>query len=280
VSKEIKHLFIFLLATFAWTWGFYAPLALGQHDPYQMPWTICLILGGMGPSVVGIAMIMLTGTSSQRKDYWLRVVSVKRIRFVGWVVILLIFPLVYGLGIALAMLLGSPAPGMKELTDLMANPVLWLLVGFISFVSGPFSEEFGWRGYALERILRNAGSFWGTLGLGVIWALWHLPLYFAPNTWYSKMGLGLAGIWSFIAMNVGVSFIMTVVYFSCSRSILAGMLLHFTSNFTSQLYAPAGAKIEISRSFSVLAAGLVIYWLMKRHVDSRLLEFIQGNPTA
>jgi uncharacterized protein len=270
MSKEMKHLVLFLLATFAWTWCFYAPLALGQHDPYQMPWTICLILGGMGPSVVGIAMIMLTGTPDQRKDYWLRVVSMKRIRLVWWVVILLIFPIVYGIGIALAVSLGSPAPGMRELMDLMANPGQWLLVGFISFMSGPFSEEFGWRGYALDRFLLRAGSFWGTLCLGVLWAVWHLPLYFAPNTWYSKMGLGLAGLGSFIAMNVGVSFIMTVVYQACNRSILAGMLLHFTSNFTSQLYAPAGDRIEIFRSFAVLIAGLLIYLLMKRKSDANL----------
>jgi membrane protease YdiL (CAAX protease family) len=44
-------------------------------------------------------------------------------------------------------------PGMKQFVSLMANPLMWPLAAFISFMSGPWSEEFGWRGYALDRFL-------------------------------------------------------------------------------------------------------------------------------
>src|SRR5450759_3584491 len=123
-------------------------------------------------------------------------------------------------------------PGMKQFVSLMANPLMWPLAAFISFMSGPWSEEFGWRGYALDRFLQRFGVIRASIGLGLVWAVWHLPLYAMPLTWHSQMGFRLAGFPSFVALSVGLSLIMTWVYLSSDRSILSGMLLHFTSNFT------------------------------------------------
>ncbi len=57
-----------------------------------MPWMILLILGGMGPSLVGVAMVFLTYDKEQRRDYWRRCYDGKRIRPAWWLVIFLIFP--------------------------------------------------------------------------------------------------------------------------------------------------------------------------------------------
>jgi hypothetical protein len=40
-EKETRNLILFFLFTFAWTWAFYAPMAIGGHNPYEMPWLIC-----------------------------------------------------------------------------------------------------------------------------------------------------------------------------------------------------------------------------------------------
>ena len=46
MDKQTKNLLIFFAATFVWTWAFYTPIAIGGHNPYQMPWIILLIFGG------------------------------------------------------------------------------------------------------------------------------------------------------------------------------------------------------------------------------------------
>jgi membrane protease YdiL (CAAX protease family) len=63
----------------------------------------------------------------------------------------------------------------------MANFPLVFLVG------GPLGEEFGWCGYALPVMQKHIN--WRTAGLvlGVIWAFWHLPLFFIVDTAQSHL---------------------------------------------------------------------------------------------
>lgn len=258
MSKASKQLSIFLALTFLWTWAFYAPLAVGHHSPYEMPWQILLILGGMGPSVVGVSLVLLTCSAEQRRDYWQRCFSVKRIQPQAWLVILLLFPALAAASVALDLLLGGSLPGMEQWMGLMANPFMWPLAAFISFMSGPWSEEFGWRGYALDRFLERFGALRGSIALGLIWAVWHLPLYAMPATWHGQMGFKPAGFWSFVAENAGVALIMTWIYLASNRSILSGMLLHFTSNFTGQLIAPSSDQFEVIHTGLLLVVGLAV----------------------
>jgi len=110
LNKQTKNLLIFLVVTFVWTWAFYIPIAAGGHSPYQMPWTILLIFGGMGPSVIGVAMVLLTLDKEERRDFWHRSFSFKRIRGLWWAVIFLLFPILYALSIFIDMAMGGSLP--------------------------------------------------------------------------------------------------------------------------------------------------------------------------
>jgi membrane protease YdiL (CAAX protease family) len=259
-----KRLIIFLAATFLWTWAFYAPIALSGNSPYQMPWMVLLILGGAGPSIVGVLMAMWTFDKEERRDYWRRCFSCRRISLLWWLVIFLIFPILMGLSSLVEVALGGSLPGFEQFKSLMANPVMWPLAAFISFMSGPWSEEFGWRGYALDGMLKRYGTISGSVILGALWGVWHLPLFFMPATWHGKIGFGLDGFWMTIVYSIGLTLIMTWVYQSTDRSILSGMLLHFTSNFTSQLFDPASSRLEVLRAVLYLVVGLAVCIVMVR----------------
>ena len=155
---------------------------------------------------------------------------------------------------------------MTQLKALIANPLSIPLTAFLSFMSGPWSEEFGWRGFALDKIIKPLGVIPGSIVLGVIWAVWHLPLYFMANTWHAQMGFQFAGFWTFILFSIGLTLIMTWVYLQNNQSILSGILLHFTSNFSAQLLSPSSNRFEVLRMILLLAVGLIacVLFIRKR----------------
>jgi len=51
----------------------------------------------------------------------------------------------------------------------MVNPGILL--------ASPLGEEPGWRGYAPPKLQCMVGPFRATILLGLVWALWHLPLF-------------------------------------------------------------------------------------------------------
>jgi membrane protease YdiL (CAAX protease family) len=278
--KETRNLVVFFTATFIWTWACYAPIAISGSSPYSMPWMGLLILGGAGPSIVGIGMVLTTYNKEQRKDYWRRCFSLKRIDLLWWAVILLIFPVLFAIGAGLDVLTGGSLPGLEQFYDLMRNPLSWPLAALISFMSGPWSEEFGWRGYVLEPLLKRFSTLRGSILLGFVWGVWHLPLFFMPATWHGKMGFQLAGLWTFILLSVGLSLTMTWVYKNTNRSILAGMLLHFTSNFTAQLAAPGSDNLEILRAVLVFLVGFLGCWIYERQHNQPAAVSLSINSPA
>lgn len=276
MHKETRNLLIFFLATFLWTWAFYAPIALGRHSPYEMPWTILLIFGGMGPSVVGVVMVLLMNDKAARHDYWRRCFSFNRISLQWWLITFLTFPLIYAVGIAIDTVLGGSLPAMNLLKDLIANPAVIPLAMFIRFMSGPWSEEFGWRGYALDRLIAPLGAIPGSIVLGVVWGVWHLPLFFMPATWHGQVGFALTGFWMFILFSVALSLLMTTIYIHTNLSILSAMMVHFASNFTAQLFEPISERLEVLRVILLLvvAAAACVSLYKQEH---RSIQNIEQN---
>lgn len=268
MNKQTRNLLIFFVVTFVWTWAFYIPIVAGGHNPYEMPWMILLIFGGMGPSVIGVLMVLFTLDKEARRDFWRRCFSFKRIGGRWWAIIPLLFPILYSLSIFIDMTMGGSLPEMTQLRSLIAEPLMIPLAAFISFMSGPWSEEFGWRGYALDRIISPFGLLAGTISLGLLWGVWHLPLFFMPATWHGQIGFGLTGFWMFMLRSVGLALLMTWVYLNTDRSILSGMFMHFTSNFTGQLLASVSERVEMLETVFIFAIGLTVCLSMNRNFQN------------
>lgn len=260
-KKSLKNAVIFLIGTIFITWALYFPIPLLGWSPYTFPGVILLFFGGSVPTWLGIIMVFATYDKAQRKDYFQRVYQIRRIRPAWWLALLLLFPAIAAAAVALSQLFGGALPEMANLKAVIANPVVFFPLIGMSFLSGPFSEEFGWRGYALDPLLKRFGFAGSGLILGLIWGVWHLPLFFMPETWHGQIGFAFTGFWMFMLFSVGLTYIMSWVYVHNRRSILSALLLHLMSNFSAQLLARTDSTFELFRGLLIAAigAGIVVY---------------------
>ena len=97
--------------------------------------------------------------------------------------------------------------------------IVWTLAGT--------GEEPGWRGFALPRLQEQLSPVRATLVLGVLWALWHLPLLAAADEpSHGLDALPLVGVsLLFIAAIVGYSFFYTYLW-NRTRNLWLAILLH------------------------------------------------------
>lgn len=274
MEKGFRRVLWFFLFAFLWTWVAYFAIIAFHLSPYSGAGMPLLIFGGCSPTFVGLIMALRCLNRVQRRDYLLSVVDVHRIRAKWWLFILFAFPLVNAAAVGVDILLGGAMPTMVTLRAVVANPVSFLPVLLLSFMSGPFSEELGWRGFALRPLVQRFGFGWAAVALGIVWGVWHLPLYLMPETWHGSMGFGLYGFVSFMALSIGLSLSMGVVFVRTRGSILSAMLLHLSSNLTSQMLQVVSPRAELLRSVLMLALGIAMAvwhgWRAKGEEDANL----------
>lgn len=142
--------------------------------------------------------------------------------------------------------------------SLLSNPLHLFVNVVMTFALGPFPEELGWRGYALDRLQARRTALGASLLLGMAWAAWHLPLFFVKGSYQNGLGFGSAGFWLYGLTAVSASVLLTFVYNSNDRSVLSAILLHFVLNSTRGA-VELGPRAELIRTsfLAALAIGVV-----------------------
>jgi uncharacterized protein len=221
-QQWVRLVFYFVIAYgFTWLfWGATSLIARGQLTLPIPPFAL-MILGGLGPMV---AAIIATGLEQGSKG--VRALFKQLLRFrvsLGWyVAALVVLPLLRFVPALLHLVLGGVWPAEEVLGQLTALPFLFL---FVALVGGGIDEEMGWRGYALPRLQNLTSPLKANLILGVVWACWHLPLWFIPDTDQAALAFPL-----YLISTTALSFILGWIYNGTKGSLLLAVLAHTASN--------------------------------------------------
>lgn len=206
----------FGVLAFVIAWATWIPALLWPRVPKLIP-----LVGLFGPA---LAAAVVGGRAGMRDI----VTRLRRWRFPvsAYAVAALVMPLCYAVAVGVdRSLFGFDSGGLSIGHSLafLAASLAWLL-----FVTS--GEEIGWRGFALPRLLGLGMSKWSaSVVLGIVWALWHLPLYLVPGQ--TSMPYSL-----FVALTVGQSLIYTALFLRSGGSLLPAVLLHATTDFGARLY--------------------------------------------
>jgi len=138
----------------------------------------------------------------------------------------------------------------------------WYLLLVATAFSTPVQagEEIGWRGYALPRLADRMGLGAASLVLGVIWASWHLPIFFLfpqADTFGQSFPVYLAQV-------TAISVIVAWLYARTHGSLLLVMLLHAAVNNTKDIVPSHVAHATNSLAVNASPVGwftLALLWL-------------------
>ena len=206
----------FFVGAYAFSWLLWIAPAFGLRGPAG---AVLLYLGVFGPALVAAAMTRLSGGSLRT---WVR----ELVRFRAsprWYALVIGFPILLVAatvgaflatgGTVEASLLGERLAGYLPLL------IIWTLAGV--------GEEPGWRGFALPRLQERLTPIAATFVLGVLWALWHLPLLAAADEpSHGLDALPLVGVTLLMLVGfVGYAFFYTFLW-NKTRSVWLAILFH------------------------------------------------------
>jgi membrane protease YdiL (CAAX protease family) len=101
-------------------------------------------------------------------------------------------------------------------------------------IAGPISEEFGWRGYLLIKLQHRWNALASSIVVGIVWGLWHLPLFYMVGTSQHELHLPFLG---FVVGITAISIVMTWVNNNTNNNIWAAIFFHWIYTYVSQVNA-------------------------------------------
>ena len=161
IKAVVKYLIIIFVITYACWWGVAALVAYTDFVYGDILPTIIYIIGNFGPAIAALFCIDGRPYLHSLKKF---LFSYKK------------------RGIWFFLLFAALVTLTVGLSSMEWNPQMTALNFFISLLGSTFiyggEEELGWRGILHPALSKKITFPLAALACGVIWALWHLPLWF------------------------------------------------------------------------------------------------------
>lgn len=233
MKNNVYQLKIFFLLTFLLTWAFWVPFVLHSLNLITLPILVTklqtpfMMLGAFMPF---IASLLTTRHINGKEEAFKVFKSYFQLSFkLQYVLIALILPLaltIIARELTIRLNIDQLPNSLMPQTNIPL-PIVFVLYFFVMLFFGGGQEEFGWRGFAQSRLNRVMGLPKASLLLGLIWGLWHLPLWYMPGD-----GHGYYSFVAFVVFTIALSLIMGVLYEISGHKVLILVLFHAMINTT------------------------------------------------
>lgn len=188
-------------------------------------------IGGVMPTLIGVVFVFIFYTKDGIRDFLKRCFVPNKECVAAIFISLGLVCLEVTVTQLISRGLGAAPLGFEGLKLIVKNPLYLFYFLFWGIISGPFSEEFGWRGFLTDRLFNKEKLLQVSLFIGFIWGVWHLPLYFYPaqiqHDWFMiNPILGL----SFIVSCMSAALVYTTIYVIAKRKVFPIFFLHMFKN--------------------------------------------------
>jgi hypothetical protein len=254
-SQRSLSMSLYLAVAFGTAWSLWFVGWLITRHALSLPLFPVLVAGSFGPFIGALIATFSAGGSKYSLHFYARIFSLR----MGWGVFLISFFLLPALAVIVEIVHAALTRRSLHFTMTLSEVPLNYL--FLFILGGTLAEEYGWSllSDTLDDVLPLKAS---TFVLGVIWALWHLPLFFIVTPGAIQ---GYTPFYIFLIATVSMRFLFAWAYHRGGRSVLSNMLFHTAANMAYSIVALAPAPEDMSTGrlwmFSALTiAAAFVLW--------------------
>lgn len=272
-SKNKKVIILYIAITMALTWLLqFMPLIIGLDientsiSSFDFA-SLFFDLGGMMPTLIGVIFVLVFYTKDGIKDFLKRCFVPNKECISAILISLVLICTEVFVTQMISRLLGAENLGFEGIKLIAQNPLYFFYFLFWGIISGPFSEEFGWRGFLTDRLFRKDKLLQMSLLIGFVWGIWHLPLYFYPaqiqHDWFMiNPILGLL----FIVSCMSAALVYTTIYVVAKRKIFPIFFLHMFKNIilTGAMIYPFSDTYSVVVVFVEIVMDVLFYVIFTR----------------
>ena len=261
-------LLLFFFITFLVAWLLFITASLISNNAQLSDLSRILIyIGAISPGLVAISLTAIT-KGGEGVKLLINKISFKDTKAMWYVFALTFIAFIKGLAALVFFLLYDSWPQFGTTS--------WYVMLFAVAISMwvQAGEEIGWRGYALPLMSKKFGLAMSSILLGIIWATWHLPLFYitAADTFNQSFPL-------YSLQVTGLSVIMAWLFWKVDGNLLPLMVFHAAINNTKDI-VPSASKASVS-PFTLNASPIawitvVLIWVFAFY----LIYAMTRKPTA
>ena len=251
------RLVVFVALTYLVSWAAWfgaGALAPGATDPHGFVWSTLIYIGTFAPSLVAIALTAHEKGTAGLSALFARLVKGEvRPRW-----FLFAFFYMFAIKLVVAAIYRATHDTWPAFGD---EPIYLLIVAtiFSTMIFVQAGEELGWRGYLLPRLATRLGYAWSSIVVGVVWASWHLPLFYIAGA--DKTGQSFP-IWALSVTAVSVA--IAWLYVNTGGSLLLTMLMHAAVNNMGAIVPSAtlgATNVWAFTGSTTMMLTLVVLWV-------------------
>ena len=237
MTKTQRGLAVFLFMAFVPVWA--CDIFMSEDNPLYWYTALFCSLGGFAASYAegGLDGLRAFGRRT------LRVAGSLRFIVIGYLI-----PLGLGLG-----WMALRAAGKLPSAFHPAFDAGFLAMLATAWITGPFAEEFGWRGYLQNTLLTRMSPFLTALVVALIWAVWHLPAFYDSVFSSLRSTLGFAS--HCLTLSLLLVWLVATLIFGVLRLVPGDPAEMLLSSGGSDWIAGSGKAEKVEGGYRINADG-------------------------
>jgi membrane protease YdiL (CAAX protease family) len=242
---------VYILLAFGSAWLIWSPLLIAEylHLTLPVPSLVFITAGTFAPTITALFLTWRYAGGAELRRLLGRAL-IWRTSLIWYVIAMAGPALIMLLAMGIHVLFGGTLP------DYVPFGARWLIVAvnfiLVLLIGGPLGEEFGWRGFALPTLEERYNPLWASLILGIIWTVWHLPLFFISDSAQHSLPF-----WLYTLLTIPLTILITWVYHGSGDSLLLVMLFHAAVNTWS---GPLMISPDAAGSTTPLVLVMIFTW--------------------